>query len=46
MKTDIPALFLALRDCETPVWAKVFAGITVTCALSFSFEHIGLRMLN
>ena len=34
LKTDIPALFLALKDRETPVLAKVFAGITVAYALS------------
>ena len=34
LKTDIPALFLALKDRETPVLAKVFAGIAVAYALS------------
>ena len=34
LKTDIPALFLALRDKDTPILAKVFAGITVAYALS------------
>ena len=34
LKTDLPALFLALKDRETPVWAKVFAGLTVAYALS------------
>ena len=34
LKTDIPALFLALKDRETPIWAKVLAGITVAYALS------------
>lgn len=34
LKTDIPALFLALKDKETPILAKVFAGITVAYALS------------
>lgn len=34
LKTDIPALFLALKDHETPVLAKVFAGIAVAYALS------------
>ena len=34
LKTDIPALFLALNDKETPMIARVFAGITVTYALS------------
>lgn len=34
LKTDIPALFLALKDKETPIMAKVFAGITVAYALS------------
>lgn len=34
LKTDIPALFLALKDRETPVLTKVFAGIIVAYALS------------
>lgn len=34
LKTDIPAVFLALKDKETPFIAKVFAGITVAYALS------------
>lgn len=34
LKTDIPALFLALKDRRTPVIAKIFAGITVVYALS------------
>ena len=34
LKRDIPALFLALKDHETPVLAKVFAGLTVAYALS------------
>lgn len=34
LKTDIPALFLALKDHETPALAKVFAGITMAYALS------------
>lgn len=34
LKTDIPAIFLALKDKETPIAAKIFAGITVAYALS------------
>ena len=34
LKADIPALFLALKDKDTPIFAKVFAGITVVYALS------------
>ena len=34
LKTDIPAIFLALKDKETPLIAKVFAAITVVYALS------------
>lgn len=34
IKADIPAVFLALKDKDTPVIAKVFAGITVVYALS------------
>lgn len=34
LKTDIPAIFLSLKDKDTPVIAKVFAGITVAYALS------------
>ena len=31
---DIPALFLALKADDTPMLAKIFAGITVAYALS------------
>ena len=34
ISADIPAVFLALKDKETPVWAKIAAGITVAYALS------------
>ena len=34
LRADIPALFLALKDKNTPILAKVFAGITVAYALS------------
>ena len=34
LKTDIPALFLSLKDKKTTILAKVFAGITVAYALS------------
>ena len=34
LKTDIPALYLSLRDSETPVPAKVLASLTVAYALS------------
>ena len=34
LKTDIPAIFLALKDKETPIIAKIFAGITVAYELS------------
>lgn len=34
LKTDIPAVFLALKDKETPILAKSLAGITVAYALS------------
>ena len=34
LKTDIPALFLALKDSRIPAAAKLFAGITVVYALS------------
>ena len=34
LKTDIPTLFLAIKDNDTPILAKVFAGITVVYALS------------
>ena len=34
LKTEIPTLFLALKDKETPIVAKVFATITVAYALS------------
>ena len=34
LKTDIPALFLCLKDRNTPIFAKVLAWITVAYALS------------
>lgn len=34
LKTDIPALFLSLKDRDTPIIAKIFAGMTVAYALS------------
>lgn len=34
LKTDIPAVFLALKDPDTPVVAKVLAALTVGYALS------------
>ena len=34
LKTDIPAVFLALKDKKTPWYAKVFAAITIAYALS------------
>lgn len=34
LKTDIPAVFLALKAKETPWYAKLFAAITVVYALS------------
>lgn len=34
LKRDIPALFLALHDKETPIHAKILAALTVGYALS------------
>ena len=34
LKTDIPAIFLALKDKDSSIAAKLFAGITVVYALS------------
>ena len=34
LKTDVPAVFLALKDKKTPWYAKVFATMTVVYALS------------
>ena len=34
LKSDVPAVFLALRDSRTPVAAKVFAALTVAYTLS------------
>ena len=34
LKTDIPAIFIALKDRQTPVAAKIFAVITLIYALS------------
>ncbi|HBV68855.1 MAG TPA: hypothetical protein DEF04_12265 [Clostridiales bacterium] len=34
LKIDIPAVFIALKKKETPMIAKIFAGITIIYALS------------
>lgn len=34
LKMDIPTIFLALKDKDTPIIAKIFAGITVGYSLS------------
>lgn len=34
LKTDIPAVFIALKKKETPLAAKIIAGITIGYALS------------
>lgn len=34
LKQDVPAVFLALKDRETPVLVKALAGVTVAYALS------------
>lgn len=34
LKKDVPAVFLALKDKDTPIIAKIFAGMTVVYALS------------
>ena len=34
LKIDIPAVFIALRKKETPIIAKIFAGLTIIYALS------------
>ena len=34
LKSDIPAIFLALKDRETPWYAKLLAAVTVGYALS------------
>lgn len=34
LKTDIPAVFLALKDKRTPLIAKTIAAVTVAYALS------------
>lgn len=34
LKADIPAVFLALKDKDTPILAKILAGLTVAYALS------------
>ena len=33
LKTDIPAVFLCMKDKNTPAIAKVLAGVTVAYAL-------------
>lgn len=34
LKKDVPTVFLALKDKDTPLIAKIFAGMTVVYALS------------
>ena len=34
LATDIPAIYIALKDKKTPILAKIFAGITIVYALS------------
>lgn len=34
LKTDILTIFLSLKDEDTPIFAKVFGGITIIYALS------------
>ncbi len=34
LKKDIPAVYIALKDRETPVIARILAGVTVGYALS------------
>lgn len=34
LKSDIPTVFIALKDKETPLLAKIIAGITIGYALS------------
>ncbi len=34
LKRDVPAVFLCLRDRETPIPAKIMAAVTVAYALS------------
>lgn len=34
LKSDVPAVFLALKDKETPIVAKILASITVAYSLS------------
>lgn len=34
LKTDVPAVFLALKDCRTPWYAKIIAAAVVIYALS------------
>ncbi len=34
LKTDIPAVFIAMKKKETPVAAKILAGLTIAYALS------------
>ena len=33
LKRDIPAVFLALKSKETPIYAKILAGLTAAYAL-------------
>ena len=44
LKSEIPAVYLALKDKQTPLPAKILAGITVGYALSpRGGGHVGKR---
>ena len=39
LKTDVPALWLCLREKETPLLAKVLAALTLRCIPKETFER-------
>ena len=38
LKSDIPAIFLALKDKDTPIIAKILAAVTVAFSLTAPYS--------
>ena len=45
LKQDVPAVFLALKGRDTPLLAKILAGVTVAYALAVLLYFIGIIIL-
>ena len=45
LKTDVPAVFLALKDKRTPWYAKITAGIVVIYALSPALIALTVKLI-